>query len=79
MRVQRVWERYGLQPQRMERFNTSNEAQFEEKVRGVVGLYLKPSRRALVLCAGEKNPIKALDRTAPPLAPAACLAGPSDA
>jgi hypothetical protein len=40
MRVQRVWQCHGLQPQRVERSNISSEAQFEEKVRGVVGLYL---------------------------------------
>ena len=67
MRVYRVWQRCGLQPQRMERFRISNQAQLEETVRGVAGLYLDPPHRVLVLCADEKGPIQALDRTAPPL------------
>ena len=75
MRVYRVWQRYGLQPQRAERFRISNQAQLEETARGVVGLYLDPPHRALVLCADEKSPIRALDRTAPPLPPRPGLAG----
>src|SRR5262250_464405 len=69
--VHRVWQRYDVQPHRVERFKISNDPQFEEKVRDVVGLYLNPPDRALVLCIDEKSQIQALDRTAPilPLRP----------
>ena len=55
----------------MEKFKISNDPQFEDKVRDVVGLYLDPPDRALVLCVDEKSQIQALDRTAPilPLRP----------
>ncbi len=55
----------------MEKFKLSNDPHFEEKVRDVVGLYLNPPERALVLCVDEKSQIQALDRTAPilPLRP----------
>ncbi len=71
MMVQRVWQRYALQPHRVEKFKISNDPRFEEKVRDVVGLYLNPPERALVLCVDEKSQIQALDRTAPilPLRP----------
>src|SRR5215471_9962527 len=71
MMVHRVWQRYEVQPHRVENFKISNDPQFEEKVRDVVGLYLNPPDRALVLCLEEKSPIQALDRTAPllPLRP----------
>jgi len=71
MRVQRVWQRYDVQPTRVEKFKISNDPKFEEKVRDVVGLYLNPPDRALVLCVDEKSPIQALDRSAPilPLRP----------
>ena len=71
MLVQRVWQRYEIQPHRVERFKISNDPRFEEKVRDVVGLYLHPPDRALVLCVDEKSQIQALDRTAPilPLRP----------
>jgi transposase len=71
MSVQRVWQRYDLQPHRVERFKLSNDPHFEEKVRDVVGLYLNPPDHALVLCVDEKCQIQALDRTAPilPLRP----------
>jgi len=60
-----------FKPHRVERFKLSNDPQFEEKVRDVVGLYLNPPNRALVLCVDEKSQIQALDRTAPilPLRP----------
>src|SRR5215467_4384175 len=69
--VHRVWQRHDVQPHRVERFKLSNDPQFEEKVRDVVGLYLNPPDRALVLCVDEKSQIQALDRTAPilPLRP----------
>jgi len=71
MMVQRVWQRRDLQPHRVEKFKLSNDPHFEEKVRDVVGLYLDPPDRALVLCMDEKSQIQALDRTAPllPLRP----------
>jgi len=71
MLVQRVWHRYDIQPHRVEKFKLSNDPRFEDKVRDVVGLYLHPPDRALVLCVDEKSQIQALDRTAPilPLRP----------
>jgi transposase len=69
--VHRVWQRHDVQPHRVERFKLSNDPQFEAKVRDIVGLYLNPPDRALVLCVDEKSQIQALDRTAPilPLRP----------
>jgi transposase/predicted transcriptional regulator len=67
MMVQRVWQRYDIQPHRVEKFKLSNDPKFEQKVRDVVGLYLNPPDRALVLCVDEKSQIQALDRTAPML------------
>jgi transposase len=69
--VQRVWQRHEIQPHRVEKFKISNDPHVEEKVRDVVGLYLNPPDRALVLCVDEKSQIQALDRTAPilPLRP----------
>src|ERR1700693_5422811 len=71
MMVQRLWQRHDIQPHRVERFKISNDPKFEDKVRDVVGLYLDPPDRALVLCVDEKSQIQALDRTAPilPLRP----------
>src|SRR6516165_8529845 len=71
MMVQRVWQRYEIQPHRVEKFKLSNDPKFEEKVRDIVGLYLNPPDRALVLCVDEKSQIQALDRTRPllPLRP----------
>jgi transposase/DNA-binding CsgD family transcriptional regulator len=69
--VHGVWQKYDVQPHRVERFKLSNDPRFEEKVRDVVGLYLNPPDRALVFCVDEKSQIQALDRTAPilPLRP----------
>lgn len=71
MLVQRVWQRFDVQPHRVERFKLSNDPHFDEKVRDVVGLYLDPPDQALVLCVDEKSQIQALDRTRPilPLRP----------
>jgi transposase len=71
MMVHRVWQRFDIQPHRVEKFKLSNDPQFEEKVRDIAGLYLDPPERALVLCVDEKSQIRALDRTAPilPLRP----------
>jgi transposase len=60
--VHGVWRRYDVQPHRVERFKLSNDPKFEEKVRDVVGLYVDPPDRALVLCVDEKSQIQALDR-----------------
>src|SRR5207247_4478485 len=65
MMVHRVWQRHDVQPHRVEKFKISNDPKFEEKVRDVVGLYLNPPDRALVLGVDEKSQIQALDRTAP--------------
>src|SRR5438105_1616477 len=59
MMVQRVWQGYEIQPHRVEKFKISNDTQFEEKVRDVVGLYLHPPDRALVLCVDEKSQTQA--------------------
>jgi transposase len=69
--VHGVWQRHEVQPHRVEKFPLSNDPQFAEKVRDVVGLYLNPPDRAWVLCVDEKSPIQVLDRTAPilPLRP----------
>ena len=69
--VHGVWRRYDIQPHRVERFKLSNDPKLEDKVRDIVGLYLNPPDRALVLCVDEKSQIQALDRTAPilPLRP----------
>jgi len=69
--IARIWHVFGLQPHRVENFKLSNDPQFIEKVRDIVGLYLNPPTNALVLCVDEKAQIQALDRTQPilPLAP----------
>ena len=63
--VHRIWRAFGLQPHRTETFKLSNDPLFIEKVRDIVGLYLNPPDRALVLCVDEKSQIQALDRTQP--------------
>jgi transposase len=63
--VHRIWRAFGLQPHRSETWKLSRDPQFIEKVRDVVGLYLNPPERAVVLCVDEKSQIQALDRTAP--------------
>lgn len=69
--VQRIWRSHGLKPHLVQRFKLSSDPHFEEKVRDIVGLYLKPPDKALVLCVDEKTQIQALDRTRPilPLRP----------
>lgn len=69
--VSRIWRAFGLQPHRTETFKLSKDPQFVSKVRDIVGLYLDPPERAVVLCVDEKSGIQALDRTAPilPIAP----------
>jgi transposase len=65
--VGQVWKRWGLQPWRVETFKFSTDPELEAKVRDVVGLYLHPPEKAVVLCLDEKSQIQALDRTAPML------------
>jgi transposase len=65
--VYRIWKAFGLQPHRQETWKLSKDPQFIEKVRDVVGVYLNPPERAVVLCVDEKSQIQALDRTAPTL------------
>ena len=69
--VSRIWRAFGLQPHRQETFKLSSDPMFVEKVRDIVGLYLAPPLKAMVLCVDEKSQIQALDRTQPilPLAP----------
>lgn len=69
--VFRIWHAFGLQPHRQETFKLSTDPMFVEKVRDIVGLYLNPPMKAMVLCVDEKSQIQALDRTQPmlPLAP----------
>jgi transposase len=63
--VLRIWQAFGLQPHRQDRWKLSKDPLFIDKVRDVVGLYLNPPERAVVLCVDEKSQIQALDRTAP--------------
>ena len=77
--VGRIWRAFGLQPHRSETFKLSTDPLFIDKVRDIVGLYLAPPDRALVLCVDEKSQIQALDRTGPDPAYDAGLAGTSDA
>jgi transposase len=65
--VQRVWAARGLKPHLVKTFKLSNDKRFEEKLVDVVGLYLDPPERAVVLCMDEKSQIQALDRTQPSL------------
>ena len=69
--VAKIWRKWGLQPWRRETFKFSTDPQLEAKVRDVVGLYLNPPDKAVVLSIDEKSQIQALDRTAPilPLRP----------
>lgn len=63
--VQRVWSAFGLQPHRQKQFKLSTDPFFVEKVRDIVGLYLRPPAHALVLCVDEKSQTQALERTQP--------------
>jgi transposase len=63
--VHRIWRAFALQPHRTETFKLSTDPLFVEKVRDIVGLYLHPPAKALVLCVDEKSQIQALDRTQP--------------
>lgn len=65
--VARIWDAHGLQPHRTETFKLSTDKMFVEKLTDVVGLYMNPPEKALVLCVDEKSSIQALDRTQPGL------------
>ncbi len=65
--VHRTWKAFGLQPQRQKHFKLSNDPFFVEKVRDIVGLYLNPPDKAMVLCVDEKSQVQALERTQPML------------
>lgn len=65
--VQRVWQKHNLQPHRVKTFKLSRDKNFVEKLRDVVGLYMSPPSKALVLSVDEKTQIQALDRTQPGL------------
>ena len=65
--VQRIWDAHGLQPHRVKTFKLSRDRQFVNKLTDIVGLYLNPPDKAVVLCVDEKSQIQALDRTQPGL------------
>ena len=69
--VSTTWKKWGLQPWRVQTFKFSTDPELEAKIRDVVGLYLNPPDKAIVLCIDEKSQVQALDRTAPilPLRP----------
>jgi transposase len=72
--VSSVWRTHGLQPHRVRQFKLSRDPEFVPKLRDIVGLYVDPPAHAIVLSAGEKSQIQALDRTQPglPLKPGRC-------
>jgi transposase len=74
MAVHRIWREHKLKPHRVKGFKVSNDPQFEEKLRDVVGLYLDPPEKAIVFSVDEKSQIQALDRTQPglPMKPGKC-------
>jgi transposase len=78
--VGRIWRAFGLKPHRAETFKLSGDPFFVEKVRDVVGLYLNPPERAVVLCIDEKSQVQALDRTQPllPMSPGQAERGTHD-
>ncbi len=65
--VHRIWQAFGLQPHRQQHFKLSTDPFFVEKVRDIVGLYLNPPEKAVILAVDEKSQIQALDRTQPML------------
>ena len=69
--IRRIWTAFGLQPHRSETFKLSTDPLFVDKVQDIVGLYMSPPNRAIVLCVDEKSRIQALDREQPvlPMAP----------
>jgi transposase len=71
MMVARIWARAGVKPHQLERYQLSNDPDFEKKAADIIGLYLQPPEHAAVFCVDEKTAIQALDRTDPvlPLSP----------
>lgn len=67
MTAQKLWAARGLKPRRVATFKLSKDPRFEEKLADIVGLYLNPPERAIVLSMDEKSQIQALDRTQPSL------------
>ena len=65
--VQRIWQRAGLKPHRLERYMASDDPDFERKAADIIGLYLSPPQHAAVFCVDEKSAIQALDRLDPVL------------
>jgi len=65
--VRRIWQQHGLKPHLARTFKISNDPEFAEKLKAIVGLYINPPEHAIVLCADEKSQIQALDRTQPGL------------
>lgn len=63
--VHRIWRGFGIQPHRQKHFKLSTDPFFVEKVRDIVGLYLNPPDKAMVLCVDEKSQVQALERTQP--------------
>ena len=78
--MSRIWRAFGLKPHLRETFELSTDPFFTEKVRDVVGLYMAPPERAIVLCIDEKSPVQALDRPQPtqPLLPGRAEKGTHD-
>jgi len=72
--ISRIWRAFNLQPHRVETFKLSSDPLFVSKVRDIVGLYMDPPEKALVLCVDEKSQMQALERTQPllPLRPGVC-------
>jgi hypothetical protein len=67
MAISRIWRAFGLKPHRLETFKLSTDPHFVAKVHDIVGLYMNPPDRALVLCVDEKSQIQALNHTQPAL------------
>lgn len=67
MTVHRIWREHNLKPHLVKTFKNSNDPKFVEKLNDIVGLYLNPPEKALVICVDEKSQIQALDRTQPGL------------
>lgn len=65
--IQRIWDAHGLQPHRVETFKLSKDPEFVEKLTDIVGLYMNPPDKAVVICVDEKSQIQALDRSQPGL------------
>jgi len=67
MTVHRIWKKYNLKPHLVRKFKLSSDPNFVAKVKDIVGLYLNPPDKAIVLCVDEKSQIQALDRSQPGL------------